>query len=60
MKLRLNVDVQYECMDLRAETKFKKCASDKISRTGVYGSWQVQGVSRMIKLGCKYDSPILV
>ena len=53
MKLRLNVHVQYECMDLRAETKFKKCASDKISRMGVYGSWQVQGVSRMIKLGCK-------
>ena len=33
MKLRLNAHAQYECMDLRAETKSKKCASDKNSRT---------------------------
>ena len=29
MKLRLNTHAQYECTDLCAETKSKKCASDK-------------------------------
>ena len=32
--LRLNAHAQYECMDLRSETKSKKCASDKNSPTG--------------------------
>ena len=31
--LRLNAHAQYECMDFRSETKSKKCASDKNSRT---------------------------
>ena len=31
MKLRLNAHAQYEYLDLCAETKSKKCASDKNS-----------------------------
>ena len=33
MKLRLNVHAQYEYMDFCAETKSKKCVSDKNSRS---------------------------
>ena len=34
MKLRLNAHAQYEYMDFCAETKSKKCASDKNSLPG--------------------------
>ena len=36
MMLRLNAHAQYECMDLRSETKSKKCASDKNSLPGLW------------------------